>query len=96
MTDEARVILARIEAQVAEQTRALEHHRESEGLWQKSVTLKLSGMDDMLRGDRNTDGILLRLDRVEQREKSRAKLAWVAITTSMSALTAWARKLITG
>ena len=85
MADEARVILARIEAQLGEQTRAL-----------VVATGKLESMDDMLRGDHDTDGIIVRIDRIEQREKTRTKVLWLTFGAAMTALGAWVKKLVTG
>jgi hypothetical protein len=87
MSEESeRIILARLEGKLDAHAGQLQSHVEHEREWQEGATAQLAAIDRTLRGNGTQPGINLRLDRVEQREKGRARVTWIAVAAAFSAL----------
>jgi len=87
LEEDAKVILARIEGKIESHAAELTRHVGEERAWQATTSEKIGRIDASLRGN-GTPGINVRLDRIEQREKGRAKLTWIAVTSALGALAA--------
>jgi hypothetical protein len=87
MTDDAKTTLARIDER-------LKAHVDSQDEWQKATSVEMRALKLSVgeRCDKLTESVAchnVRLDRVEQKEKGRAKLTWIAIGSGFGALIAW-------
>lgn len=80
--DDAKVVLARIETQLDQQGKSV-----------RDVQNRLCRLDEMLRGKTGTDGVLVRIDRIEQREKFRSKVAFTALSAALGSIAIWFKKV---
>jgi len=94
MTDDVKVILARLEGKFDKYASDFEHHLDESGEWRGRVWAKLNTLDQSLRGN-GGDGINVRIDRIEQREKARSRFSWIALSTALAALVAGIRSWLT-
>jgi hypothetical protein len=85
MTTDERVILERIEGKLEAHAKQLDNHVREEVEWQTEIGKKLVTLDGFIRGN-GVPGIHIRLDRIEQLERGRAKLLWIAMAAAVSAL----------
>lgn len=80
MDEGERALLARIDERLA-------GHVEGTKTWQDRTSVKLHAIEDNMHKDN------VRLDRIEQRERGRAKLLWVAVAAAMTSAAGWMRQL---
>lgn len=81
MTDDAKVILARIDERLGA-------HMETSVRWQGDTTTKIDGIETKMAQDN------VRLDRIEQREVGRARIMWMAITAAVAGLVASIKNML--
>ncbi len=87
MPDEMNVILTRIEGKIEAHAAQLDAHCAEQDAWQTDMGKAVRRIDENLRGN-GKPGINMRLDRIEQREKGRARLMWVAVTAAVAGFVA--------
>jgi hypothetical protein len=78
------IILARLEEKIGAEARRSDE-------WREAAARKLESIDHELRGNGSRPGINVRLDRIEQRETTRAKLLWVTATAVVGS---WVKMLL--
>ncbi len=78
MNDDEQRLLIRIDERLG-------HHVNSTAAWQEETTGRIKEIDIKMARDN------VRLDRIEQTEAGRAKLAWVALTAAVAAIAASVR-----
>ena len=88
MPESVDTILARIEGKLDAHSSVLLHHMDTDEKRHESVSNKLRGIDKAIRGNGGDPGINVRLDRIEQREVGRARLAWIAVSAATAAVAA--------
>ena len=92
--DSLQVILARLEGKLDAHAENLDRHIHDEGDWQIETTQDIQAIDGAIRGNGGgRPGLNVRIDRLEQREKGRARMTWLAIGAALAALSAWTRSL---
>ena len=96
MTESTETVLVRLENKLDNHAGELAGHVLREEAWQKDTTRALQGIDSALRGDNKTTGINVRLDRIEQREAGRSRLAWIAIGTAAASFAGWIKTMFKG
>lgn len=83
MDNDERLLLVRMDER-------LKNHVRQSGEWQVDTSARLGNIEDSVSGVQERQAKdNVRLDRIEQREKSRAKLLWAAVTGAVGNAVAW-------
>lgn len=63
----------------------LQGHVAQSGVWQGEMTTRTVHIEECVAKDN------VRIDRIEQREKGRSRLIWIAVTAASASLVGWIR-----